>query len=83
MDSETPFNDSMDARDWARAFVEHVNKNPDIATDEGTMIGWFANAIMRGYDTARAKYERASPEEEFRRQYYGDFPPARPDERGK
>ncbi len=44
------FTQSFDARDWAKAFVEHVTANPAIATDEGTMIGWFANAIMRGYD---------------------------------
>jgi hypothetical protein len=54
---EPNFHESMDARDWARAFVAHVTANPAIATDEGAMIGWFANAIMRGYDTARAKYE--------------------------
>lgn len=41
---------SFDARDWARAFVEHARQNPSIATDEGTMIAWFANALMRGYD---------------------------------
>jgi hypothetical protein len=41
---------SFDASDWARDFVAHVKANPSIATDEGTMIGWFANAIMRGYD---------------------------------
>lgn len=46
----TDFTQSFDARDWAAAFVAHVQANPAIATDEGTMIGWFANAIMRGYD---------------------------------
>lgn len=49
----THFWRSFDAQAWARAFVEHVQKNPSIATDEGTMIGWFANAIMRGYDEAK------------------------------
>jgi hypothetical protein len=44
------FTQSFDARDWAKAFVEHVRANPSIATDQGTMLGWFANAIMRGYD---------------------------------
>lgn len=49
--SEHPnFTESCDAKDWAEAFVAHVQANPSIATDEGTMIGWFANAIMRGYD---------------------------------
>jgi hypothetical protein len=41
---------NCDAGVWAKEFVETVKKNPSIATDEGTMIGWFANAIMAGYD---------------------------------
>jgi len=49
------FTQSFDARDWARAFIELVRRNPEIAFDEGTMIGWFANAIMRGYDTGYSK----------------------------
>ena len=36
---------SFDARDWAEAFCKI---HP--AMDEGTMIGWFANALMRGFD---------------------------------
>lgn len=36
---------SFDARDWAEAFCE---RNPTI--DRDVMIGWFANALMRGYD---------------------------------
>lgn len=50
MSTELDFTQSFDARVWAKAFVKHVAKNPDIATDEETMVGWFANAIMRGYD---------------------------------
>ena len=46
---------SFDARDWARHFVNHVRVNPSIATDEGTMVSWFANALMRGFDEARRK----------------------------
>lgn len=41
---------SFDAADWARDFVAMVKWKPTIATDEGTMIGWFANALMRGFD---------------------------------
>ena len=44
---------SFDARDWAKEFVETVKRNPEIATDEGTMITWFANSLMSGYDYAR------------------------------
>lgn len=42
---------------WANEFISRIKDNPEIATDEGTMIGWFANAIMAGYDEARRKYE--------------------------
>lgn len=41
---------SFDARDWARDFVAHIRVDPSIALDEDTMMGWFANAIMRGWD---------------------------------
>lgn len=44
-----------DARTWADRWIEAVGKNPAIATDRGTMIGWFANAIMAGHDVAMAK----------------------------
>jgi hypothetical protein len=40
---------SFDARDWAEAFCK---LNPSM--DEGVMIAWFANALMRGYDHAKA-----------------------------
>uniref|UniRef100_A0A6M3IE39 Phage protein n=1 Tax=viral metagenome TaxID=1070528 RepID=A0A6M3IE39_9ZZZZ len=41
---------NSDAKVWAEEFVKIVKKKPSITTDEGTMIGWFANAIMTGYD---------------------------------
>ena len=55
LDRETPepdqsFTQSFQAEPWALAFIAIVRRNPSIATDEGTMLGWFANAIMRGYD---------------------------------
>jgi hypothetical protein len=43
---------SFNAEVWAQKFVEHVKTNPSIATDVDTMRGWFANAIMAGYDHA-------------------------------
>jgi len=46
----------MDAVVWARSWLEHVRLNPSIATDEGTMVAWFANAIMAGYDEAARKF---------------------------
>lgn len=48
---------SMDARDWTAGWLKCVAANPSIATDEGAMLGWFANAIMAGFDTARRRYE--------------------------
>ena len=41
---------TMDAAVWARAFVAHAHHNIHIAIDEATMTGWFANAIMCGFD---------------------------------
>ena len=41
---------SFDARDWAEAFCKH---NP--GADEANMVGWFANALMRGFDEAVAR----------------------------
>lgn len=52
------FAQSFDARVWAKEFVSIVKQNPSIATDEGTMIGWFANALMRGYDEMANRHDR-------------------------
>ena len=53
------FAQSMDAREWARSFIDYVKRNPSLATDEGVMIAWFANSIMRGYDEGtRREIER-------------------------
>jgi len=43
---------SFDARDWAAAFVKTF---PDCGVDEGTMLGWFSCALMRGYDEHAAR----------------------------
>ena len=48
---------SIDARIWTREWLKTIKDNPDIATDEGAMIGWFANAIMAGYDTACYRFK--------------------------
>lgn len=42
-----------DAQVWTKAWLETISEHPNIPTDEGTMIGWFANAIMAGYDQGR------------------------------
>ena len=43
---------TMDAKVWVRKWLEITAEKPDVATDEGAMIGWFSNAIMAGYDAA-------------------------------
>lgn len=40
---------SFDARDWAEAFCK-IAKAQGHDLDEGWMIAWFANALVRGYD---------------------------------
>ena len=45
-------NDTFDAAIWAKEWLKTIKKHPKIPTDEGTMIGWFANAIMAGHDHA-------------------------------
>lgn len=47
---ETALPGTFNAEVWARIFVSMVKEKPQIATDEATMLGWFANALMRGYD---------------------------------
>jgi len=46
---------SVDAQVWAQAFLQTrievlADGRGDIASDEGTLIGWFANAMMAQHD---------------------------------
>ena len=50
MIEEQDFRESTDATLWAAAFVERAKTIPNFATDEGNMIGWFANAIEHSHD---------------------------------
>lgn len=43
---------SPDAKVWAMAFCNHFPGH-----DEGTMIGWFANAMMAMYDHVKRQTE--------------------------
>jgi hypothetical protein len=49
------FPQTVDAVAWAKEWLRTVEVNPTIYRDEGTMIGWFANAIMAGYDEAQRR----------------------------
>lgn len=69
--SKTNFTQTMDAAVWAEEFISRVKENPDLATDEGAMIGWFANAIMAGYDEARRKYEMVNAHDTLMRHVIG------------
>ena len=40
----------FNAMEWVEAFFEIY---PDANVDRDTMLAWFANAIMTGYDKAR------------------------------
>lgn len=50
---------TMDAQVWADEWLKTIAERPEIATDRDTMIGWFSNAIMAGYDTANLMKEKS------------------------
>jgi hypothetical protein len=56
---------TMDAATWAAEFM----KFPPSEVTYDLMLGWFANAIMAGYDTAQARAASSAtpPREELRR----------------
>jgi hypothetical protein len=47
---------SFDARDWAEAFHARF---PEV--DEELMVGWFASALMRGFDEHASRYPEGGP----------------------
>ena len=53
--------DTMDATIWAKFWLRTIEANPELPKDEGAMVGWFANAIMAGYDGANR--ELSAPKE--------------------
>ena len=48
---------SIDAREWVKEFNRIEVKNGICPSDPEKMLGWFANAIMAGYDEARRRYD--------------------------
>lgn len=56
----------MDAEVWTRHWLDIISSNPHIPTDKDTMIGWFANAIMAGYDQGRRFEQRRDIIEKLR-----------------
>lgn len=59
--SEQRFPHTTDARVWADEWLKTLAENPGIATDRDTMIGWFSNSIMAGYDTAQMRFVNQPP----------------------
>ena len=60
-DEEVNLHLTIDAKVWAKEFMRLYDNNklrpinvPDWV-DEALMIGWFANAIMVGYDKGKAQ----------------------------
>mgnify|MGYP001569090777 CR=1 FL=1 len=56
---------SFDAKDWAEAFCKIANEHGVVdrdgkPLDEGWMIAWFANALMRGYDEHAERSAKAT-----------------------
>lgn len=43
---EVDFQQTTDAAEWAKAFIAIIQTRPEMALDEGFMIGWFANAMQ-------------------------------------
>lgn len=50
---------TLDAKAWASEFCRIVGeKVPGVRQHEDWIFGWFANAIMKGFDAARSRYDR-------------------------
>ena len=47
---------SFDARDWAAAFCKAAAALGHPGLEEGWMLGWFASALMRGFDEAGDRF---------------------------
>lgn len=50
---EIDLHQTMDAAIWAKEFCRIADNLGHKNIDEGWMVGWFANAIMVGYDRGR------------------------------
>lgn len=64
-------NYNTDALVWAKEFMKVVHKH-NVEVDEDFMLGWFANAIMTGYDVARQKYEMVNAHETLMKHVLGE-----------
>ena len=49
-DYDKSIHSNPDALAWAKFFCDTLKEKPGIASDEGTMLSWFANAMMAKSD---------------------------------
>lgn len=52
MSNKSFLHSTTNASIWAKEFMDTIIEH-DIDVDEDFMLGWFANAIMAGYDSCR------------------------------
>ena len=52
----------FDAQKWVDEWMRAIKEYPSMPTHRETMFGWFANAIMAGYDHAMRIRESESEE---------------------
>ena len=56
-------NATIDATIWTNEWMRIINEHPNISTDKFTMFGWFAHALMTGYDKGFIEGVRSKEEE--------------------
>lgn len=56
----------MNAEVWAEEWLKTIAEHPSIPTDKATMVAWFANALMSGYDYGKLVEQRRDISEKFR-----------------
>lgn len=55
----------FDPHVWVEEWLKAIDRRPTIPMEKGAMLGWFASAIMAGYDHARQEpmpYQPGQPE---------------------
>jgi hypothetical protein len=55
---------NMDAQCWTEEWLRITKEKPGIPQDKACMTGWFANAIMTGYDIGADKGYRQSKDDQ-------------------
>lgn len=72
---------NFDGRAWAVSFKNLMNRRYDEAKDLDVLTGWFANAIMTGYDKAKQEehpFQEMSDKEMVHVEFYSHAGPGHP-----